>query len=197
MTKSRARVRIAGHDYTIGCAPGEEDRIAGLAAELEAMMARLMDKIGDVGDRTLAVMAGLTALDRLAAAEAANARLRARLEAMERAREEAALAIDSDDENLLSRLEMVTHTVEHLAGLINRDTRLASGAPAPEAPLRSVAVARDKPEPPAPRPSPDPVPAPPVSPSPEAVPKPPPGADSGGETDAGRLDIRPAATVPG
>jgi len=141
MTKSRARVRIAGHDYSIGCAPGEEERITGLASELEAMMARLSDKLGDVGDRTLAVMAGLTALDRLAAAEAANARLRARLDALERAREEAALAIDHDDESLLMRLEMVTHTVDNLVGLINRDTRRASGMPPPEAPPRAGAVA--------------------------------------------------------
>ncbi len=177
---TRARVTIAGEDYTIGCAPGEEVRIAGLARELEAMMARLTETIGDVGDRTLAVMAGLTALDRLAKAEAANKRLKARVEALERAREAAAFAIDGDDETLVARLEKVAGTVDRIAALINRDTRARSGAAQPDAPmLRPVAVAdrgRD-------------------AHTPQAAAEPAPSSVTPARADvpAGRLDISPTA----
>lgn len=176
---TRARVTIAGEDYTIGCAPGEEVRIAGLASELEAMMARLTETIGDVGDRTLAVMAGLTALDRLTKAEAANQRLKARVDALERAREAAAFAIDGDDETLVARLEKVAGTVDRIAVLINRDTRARSGAAQPDAPmLRPVAVT-DRGKDAAPTPEGDEEPAPSsVTPARADVP-------------AGRLDISP------
>ena len=101
---SRARVTIHGEDYTIGCAPGEEARITGLARELEAMMTRMSERIGDGGDRTLAVIAGRTALDRLVAREPVLTRISAaktlRDRAERTAREAGAEAV----------------TVEHVAG---------------------------------------------------------------------------------
>lgn len=187
---SRARVTIHGEDYTIGCAPGEEARITGLARELEAMMTRMSERIGDVGDRTLAVIAGLTALDRLAAAEAANQRLKARVEALERAREEAAFAIDGDDETLVARLEKVASTVDRIAALVNRDTRARTGvAQADAALLRSVAVAGREGEAPAP-PSPQ-------QKSAVTTAEPAPSSETPARAGAppGRLDISPVGAA--
>lgn len=147
---SRVRVAIAGHEYTIGCAPGQEERIEALAGELEAAIESLRERIGDVGDRSLAVMAGLSALGRLAEAEAANARLRARVAALERAHESAVLAVDADDEPLIARIEAAVATIDRLSGLFNRETRALGELQDAEARLRPVAVA-----PAAERPDPD------------------------------------------
>ena len=146
---SRVRVAIAGHQYTIGCAPGQEERITALAEELEAAIESLREKIGDVGDRSLAVMAGLSALGRLAEADAANARLRARVAALERAHESAVLAVDADDEPLIARIEAAVATIDRLSGLFNRETRALGELQDAEARLRPVAVspAAEKPDP--------------------------------------------------
>ncbi|GAB5378470.1 MAG: hypothetical protein AcusKO_49320 [Acuticoccus sp.] len=186
---SRARVTIAGHAYTIGCAPGEEERIATLAGELETMMADLSDTLGDVDERTLAVMAGLSAMERLASAEAAIARLKARNEALERARENAVLALDGDDEALVTRLETVAAVVERVAGLINRDTRARSTS----APLRPVAVTDEAPPATA-----DEASSPPSGEDGEPDAVVPSRGPSGAPTEAGglgRLDINPAAAM--
>lgn len=199
---SRVRVEIAGHAYTIGCSAGEEERIAALAAELETMMAQLFDTLGDVDERTLAVMAGLTALERLAAAEATIQRLKARNDALERARESAVLALDGDDEALVTRLETVAAVVERVAGLINRDTRARS---APHDTLRPVAVTDT---PPSQATRPEATPSGPEAPETEvpavlrrepsmegegAAPGPRKAPARGG--GLGRLDINPAAAM--
>ena len=54
------------------------------------------------GERSRACVA---ILERLEAVEAANARLRSRVAALERAREDALLAVEADDEPLIARLE--------------------------------------------------------------------------------------------
>ncbi|MEO1104688.1 MAG: cell division protein ZapA [Pseudomonadota bacterium] len=150
MSRTHARVAIDGHIYSIGCEGGDEGRIETLAGELDQTIAALKTRLGDIGEHRLAVMAALTALDRLATVEAANARLRERIDVLERAREAYALAADADDAPLVARLTVIAKRIDKLAGALNSDTRaLTKPAAVPVAPAAPVLPRTDetKPEP--------------------------------------------------
>ncbi|WP_332461222.1 cell division protein ZapA [Acuticoccus mangrovi] len=112
-----------GHDYRMACEPGEEERVVALAEELDGTIAVLKGRIGEIGDRRLAVMAALTVLDRLHAAEARNAELTARIARLERAREQAALAAEGEDEPLIARIDRVTDAVDRLVHIVSASVR--------------------------------------------------------------------------
>ncbi|WMS43215.1 cell division protein ZapA [Acuticoccus sp. MNP-M23] len=120
---NRVTVSIGGLEYTVACNPGEEDRLQDLAAGFDEIVQGMKVKVGEIGDRRIAVMAGLSVLDRLHAAEAQNARLTHRVAVLERAREAAALAAESDDDTLVQRLEETAAAIDTITSLINRDTR--------------------------------------------------------------------------
>ncbi len=114
--------------------------------------------MGEIGDRRLAVMAGLLVLDRLQTVEeradslaerlgrAERARdeavarattekgradvLAARVAKLERAREEAVLAAGEDDEAVLARIAAATAAVERLTALLHREVRERAAPPA-------------------------------------------------------------------
>lgn len=67
-------IQLNGRSYTIGCADGEEDRLRGLAAELDRRTAALVGDVGQVGDARLLVMLGLLLLDEIEEARGAGRR---------------------------------------------------------------------------------------------------------------------------
>lgn len=68
-------ILLNGRSYTIGCADGEEDRLKGLAVELDRRTAALVDEVGQVGDTRLLVMLGLLLLDEVEEARAGGRRV--------------------------------------------------------------------------------------------------------------------------
>ena len=96
----------------MSCEPGEESRVAALADELDGTIRALKGRIGEIGDRRIAVMAALMVLDRLKTAEAKVAELSERNVQLERARERAALAAEADDEPLIARIDAATEAIE-------------------------------------------------------------------------------------
>ncbi|MEM0906511.1 MAG: cell division protein ZapA [Pseudomonadota bacterium] len=141
---TRASVTIDGQTYTIGCAPGEEVRLASLALALEDTMKGLRASVGELSGEALAVMAALSVLHRLADAEAANAKLRGRVEALERAREAATLAADQDDEPFVQRLEALADALDALTGSVNQQTHQLVEANRQAGGKVKVAIARSK-----------------------------------------------------
>lgn len=110
----------------MACEPGEEKRVETLAAELDATIRALRGRLGEIGDRRIAVMAGLTVLDRLRSAETKIAELQERAERLERSRETAVLAADADAEPLIARLDALTRTVDALTATVREGARAAS-----------------------------------------------------------------------
>ncbi|MEM9222954.1 MAG: cell division protein ZapA [Pseudomonadota bacterium] len=136
MSPGHAKISVDGETFTIGCDPGDEERLAQVAGELDAMIGALRGSLGDMGEHRLALIAGVTALERLAAAEEANRRLKDRMGALERAREASALAADSDNAAVVARIEAVTAAVDRVAVALNRNTRAMSGmGETPEKPV--------------------------------------------------------------
>ena len=74
---AQVSVVIAGRTYRMACGEGEEARLQGLAAAIDAKIADLRQSFGEIGDGRLSIMAALTFAD-----EAAD--LRGQLEARER-----------------------------------------------------------------------------------------------------------------
>lgn len=58
-------VTVNGRRYAIGCADGEEDHVARLAADIDRRVAALARSVGPVGDARLLLMAALLIADEL------------------------------------------------------------------------------------------------------------------------------------
>lgn len=119
---SQVRVTIGGLEYQIACAPAERQRLERLAAEFDKRVGALKERAGEIGDRRILVMAGLSLLDQLEAERERTDHLKKSVTALERAREAAALASEADDERMVERIEEAAAAVEEAARLLNRDT---------------------------------------------------------------------------
>ena len=115
----------------MSCDPGEEARVEALAVELDGTIRALKERIGEIGDRRLAVMAALMVLDRLKIAEDRVTTLTAENARLERARERAALAAEADDEPLIARIDAATAAIERLTAEITVQVRSSQAEAVP------------------------------------------------------------------
>ena len=58
-------VTLNGHNYTIGCADGDEGRLQILSEDMDKRMSSLVAAVGQVGDARLLVMLCLLLLDEM------------------------------------------------------------------------------------------------------------------------------------
>lgn len=139
---SEVRVSIGGHQYRVAAEAGSEERMVSLAAELDRTIGILKARLGAIGDRSLAVVAGLTVLDRMRELEAENRALAVRVAQLERAREEAVLAAEADDPALVETLTAAAEAIERLTAMITGDLHaLAAGGERPVKVARRPAAA--------------------------------------------------------
>ena len=66
MSQSVVTIRLNGHPYKIGCGVGEEDHVAKLGSEVEAVMQSLIASVGQIGEARLLAMVALILADRAA-----------------------------------------------------------------------------------------------------------------------------------
>jgi cell division protein ZapA len=62
-------ITINGRQYRMACEDGEEDRLRGLAQDLERRIAEMRSNFGEIGDTRLIVMAAITIADELSEAK--------------------------------------------------------------------------------------------------------------------------------
>lgn len=62
---SQVSVTINGRQFRMACEDGQEDHLTNLASELDARIADLRTKFGEIGNSRLTVMAALTIADEL------------------------------------------------------------------------------------------------------------------------------------
>ena len=72
MTQSVVTIRLNGHPYQIGCGTGEEDHVAKLGSEVEAVMQSLVASVGQIGEARLLAMVALILADRNAVPSTAS-----------------------------------------------------------------------------------------------------------------------------
>jgi len=61
-------VEVNGRAYPVGCADGQEARVAQLAQEFDAKVSQVADQVGQVGDLKLFLMGALMLADELSEA---------------------------------------------------------------------------------------------------------------------------------
>ena len=113
-------VSINGRQYRMACEAGQEDRLLGLADNLERRVASLRGKFGEIGDLRLTVMAALTIADELADAEQRIRRLEEELRAMQDARVAAADRQRATQNAIAAAFESAAERIDRLTQSLNR-----------------------------------------------------------------------------
>ncbi len=109
---AQVEIKINGRDYRIACEDGQEGHLASLAKYLDGKVGELVEEVGQIGDTSLMVMAGLLVTDELSD-------MRDELEAVRNeAAREAQSAIDSSEDRHAAQLDGLSARIEKLAGLI-------------------------------------------------------------------------------
>lgn len=120
-------VLIAGKSYRMACGEGEESRLEGLAAMLDAKIVEMRQAFGEIGDMRLQVMAALTFADLLVDSQA-------RIGALEAEVAELRGLVAGADERRQRSEERVSDAVVAAAERIERLARgLAVSTPNPAA----------------------------------------------------------------
>jgi cell division protein ZapA len=83
---AQGNATIAGRQFRLACEDGQEDHLQVLAQDIDARIATLRQKFGEIGDTRLTVMAALTVADELAEATRRLRRMEEEVAAMQDAR---------------------------------------------------------------------------------------------------------------
>jgi cell division protein ZapA len=83
---SQVNATIAGRQFRLACEDGQEEHLQLLAKDIDARIANLREKFGEIGDTRLTVMAALTVADELSEATRRLRRLEEDVAAMQDAR---------------------------------------------------------------------------------------------------------------
>ncbi len=78
---SQVEITINGRQYRVACEDGQEAHLTNLAAYFDGKMTSLVDEVGQIGDTSLMVMAGLLIADELSDANQELADVRRAAEA--------------------------------------------------------------------------------------------------------------------
>jgi len=82
---TQVSVTINGRQFRMACEDGQEGHLMNLARELDARIAALRSKFGEIGDTRLTVMAAITVADELAEAGLRIKRLEEEIAALQNA----------------------------------------------------------------------------------------------------------------
>ena len=69
---AKADITLRGRNYSIACAPGQENRIVALSHQLDARVKHIASAVGDIGEDRLLLITALALLDELDAARRAS-----------------------------------------------------------------------------------------------------------------------------
>ncbi|GGD94525.1 cell division protein ZapA [Aureimonas endophytica] len=108
-------VTIDGKTFRMACAEGEEDHLAGLAADVDARVGELRKSFGEIGDQRLVVMAAIMATDELAEQRRRVAALEQSLAETERARQDALRRAEAGEDRLVAHLDAISEAIERAA----------------------------------------------------------------------------------
>ncbi len=62
---AKADISLRGRNFSIACAPGQEQRVQRLAEQLDARVGQIASAVGDIGDERLLLITALSLLDEL------------------------------------------------------------------------------------------------------------------------------------
>ena len=120
---SQVNVTINGRQFRMACEDGEEARLSRLAEDLDASIATLRTRFGEIGDTRLTVMAALSLSDELAEAKERLKRIEPELAAMQEVRTQSAERTKATQAAVSAALNSAAERIEHMARRLNETVR--------------------------------------------------------------------------
>ena len=127
---SQVNVSINGRQFRMACEDGEEARLLRLAADLDASIAQLRTRFGEIGDTRLTVMAALTLSDELAETKERLQGFAPELASLQDARAQSAERTMATQAAVAAALNSAAERIEGLTRRLNetlRDDKIAMG----------------------------------------------------------------------
>ncbi|MEA2996224.1 MAG: cell division protein ZapA [Alphaproteobacteria bacterium] len=125
---SQVNVTINGRQFRMACEDGEEARLSRLAEELDASIATLRTRFGEIGDTRLTVMAALTLADQLAETKEKLQRLEPELATLRNASVASADHSQATQTAVVAALNAAAERIENITKRLN-ETVPESGVP--------------------------------------------------------------------
>ena len=125
---SQVNVTINGRQFRMACEDGEEARLSRLAEELDASIATLRTRFGEIGDTRLTVMAALTLADQLSETKEKLQRLEPELATLRNASVASADHSQATQTAVVAALNAAAERIENITKRLN-ETVPESGVP--------------------------------------------------------------------
>jgi cell division protein ZapA len=125
---SQVNVTINGRQFRMACEYGEEARLSRLAEELDASIATLRTRFGEIGDTRLTVMAALTLADQLSETKEKLQRLEPELATLRNASVASADHSQATQTAVVAALNAAAERIENITKRLN-ETVPESGVP--------------------------------------------------------------------
>jgi cell division protein ZapA len=125
---SQVNVTINGRQFRMACEDGEEARLSGLAEDLDASIAALRTRFGEIGDTRLTVMAALTLADQLSETKEKLQRLEPELATLRNASVASADHSQATQTAVVAALNAAAERIENITRRLN-ETVPESGVP--------------------------------------------------------------------
>jgi cell division protein ZapA len=113
-------VTINGRQFRMACENGEEARLTNLAADLDARIATLRERFGEIGDTRLTVMAALAVADELSEVREKLARLEPELATLQEASVISADRGQATQAAVVAALNAAAERIESLTKRLNQ-----------------------------------------------------------------------------
>src|SRR5256714_8777627 len=107
-------VTINGRQFRMACENGEEARLTNLAADLDARIATLRTRFGEIGDTRLTVMAALALADELSEVKEKLQRLEPQLATLQDASVASADRAQASQAAVVARLQPAAQAIQGL-----------------------------------------------------------------------------------
>jgi cell division protein ZapA len=114
-------VTINGRQYRIACEDGQEQHLEKLAADFDALIGGLRERVGEVGDARLTIMAALTIADELSETLKKLRRLEAELPTLQDARVVAAERSQATQAAVVAAFNSAAERLESIAKRLNQN----------------------------------------------------------------------------
>lgn len=115
-------IQVAGRSYRVGCGEGEEAHLTRLAERIDTEASALAQKMGQVNEGRLMLMAALMLADRLSDAEAGLAKAEARAANVQKVSQDqpppADLFNTEREAQIAETLDALAERIEALAGRV-------------------------------------------------------------------------------
>ena len=125
---SQVNVTINGRQFRMACEDGEEARLSRLAEDLDASIATLRTRFGEIGDTRLTVMAALTLADQLSETKEKLQRLEPELATLRNASVASADHSLATQSAVVAALNAAAERIENITKRLN-ETVPESGVP--------------------------------------------------------------------